>query len=312
MSKESELQVNVLIKSHHASAGTCEFTVTRDDSSNIIDDAMSLSGDVYGPLCKRSQTLPARAPLVTEIIDGTFAAHATIPDPTPWSPELPATYTVTVQLTSAANRSTTGNHHFGFKALETRSQSFYLNQRRFVPRIVQLDSSPEALDSLLDIVTEEHLCLAISHPTSALLKMASEQGCWIFIVLTGNESTQDVHNWSQYPACFGMLYSTDAVESNLIEIRDELALRTLVGQELRGGDTLANGFHFAVSRLEELSSIDSGACPVIVTQSDNRLSIENARRTCELLQRDATSHGDFAGYAILNPLSPREGSATGN
>lgn len=304
MPDESDLQISVEVKDYHPSSALCGITVTSDNIAELQTGTTSLSGDIYGPVCKGSQTLPSRATIVDTSSQGALTASATVLDPTPWTPELPATYLATVHVSIDGDSPLTCNHQFGFKSLEIRNDSFYVNQRRFVPRLAQLNLQGLDASDLLDIVKEEHLCLAVSHPAHDLLRLATEQGCWVVILLDGSEDPATVLSWCKHPACFAVVLTTEASIQLLNPLQNQIGAYTMLGQQVSPGQDISDLVQFVTVEASELNVVESTKKPVVVTRNDNGVSIENGRRGCELIQRDTAMTGDFAGYAVLNPETP--------
>ena len=304
MPTESDLKIRVEVKDHHPSSALCAITVTTGHVPNLQSEHVCLTGDIYGPVCKRSHTLPSRASIIDTSSHGTLTASATVLDPTPWSPELPATYLATVHASIDGDSPSTCTHQFGFKSLEIRNDSFYINQRRFVPRLAQLEIKNDDASNLLDVITEEHLCLATSHPTHDLLELATEQGCWVLIMLDGSEEPATVLSWCKHPACFAMVLMSEASIQLINPLRDYVTSYTLLGQQITAGQVLSEFVQFVTVDANELEALDITNRPIVVTRNDRDVSIENGRRGCELIQRDATVYGDFAGYAVLISATP--------
>ena len=304
MPNELDLQISVEVKDHHASSALCGITVESDNITELQTGTPSLSANIYGQVCKGSQTLPSLASIVDTSAHGALTGSATVIDPTPWTPELPATYLATVHLSIDDGSPSTYNHPFGFKSLETREDSFYINQRRFVPRLAQLNVQDHDVRDLLDVIREEYLCLAIRHPKTELLELATEQGCWVFVLLDGSEDPATVLSWCKHPACFAVVLTTEASIQLIDPLRNQIMALTMLGQQVTAGQTLSDFVHFVMVEASELGAIDFAKKPIVVTRNDSSVSIENGRRGCELIQRDTAATADFAGYAVLNSKTP--------
>jgi beta-galactosidase/beta-glucuronidase len=68
----------------------------------VASEELTLGGFVYGPLCDRTQTLPARCPFVAkQNAPGELLAEAIVPDPCFWSAQLPMVYRLRLELRAA-------------------------------------------------------------------------------------------------------------------------------------------------------------------------------------------------------------------
>ncbi|MCH5372362.1 MAG: hypothetical protein JJ992_00170 [Planctomycetes bacterium] len=88
-------------------------------------DGYRLEGEVYGPLCESSRTLPARARLVDSGGGQTVLARAVVADPCPWSATVPAYYRVRLCLSAGDERLEQRDHTFGFLAAGVAGRRLY-------------------------------------------------------------------------------------------------------------------------------------------------------------------------------------------
>ena len=85
-------------------------------------DGWRIDGDVYGPHCKLSDTLPARIKLHDLGEGKSPLSSAIVPDPCPWSAELPATYIVTTNISQKDKLVQSNIQQLAFKTLTTTRQ----------------------------------------------------------------------------------------------------------------------------------------------------------------------------------------------
>src|SRR6476646_3772891 len=77
------------------------------------DTGLSLAGHVRGPRCLHAQTLPLTGPLTDLGAGPTLLARAVVPEPTFWSPDLPAIYDVTIDLRRGPQTIATARREIG-------------------------------------------------------------------------------------------------------------------------------------------------------------------------------------------------------
>ena len=134
---------------------------------------MRLAGELAGPECRRSTTLPAGAALVDRGPGSAgLLAHAVLTEPAFWTPELPNLYRLTVRAVVDDRAVAETSRWIGLRRSGVRGRSLWLEGRRWVPRGIVCDPADVDAPSL-----HAHGATAVVHdPPEALLKVADETG----------------------------------------------------------------------------------------------------------------------------------------
>ena len=264
-------------------------------------EGVTLQGTVQGPECHNATTLPATIPLRTVHGADPFLAKAVVPDPCCWSPHLPATYRVRVEIVRKDIVVAVSEHTVGLKSLHTDENSLYLESRRWVLRAAYL-SKPNEVN--LNAWRKTGLAMYVEEPSEKLCQQASELG--ILIIGSITNASHDIAARLRELSCWPALAIAvlDPSVQNLAHL-SRFAPNLLLAQHI-DGESLNQvcpdcALVFAdVSKISDLSAISAQSyCPIIATrQVETELNITNRRTACDHLQRDLAPIGDFAGYCV--------------
>ena len=130
-----------------------------------------LQGSLTGPRRRRDTTLPTRVPLVAcPGADG--SARATFTEPAFWTPEMPNLYRLEARLLDGPTTVAEYEGMVGLRRLGVRGTSFWLDGRRWVPRVVGTESQACDVALLHDL----HAGVEVRDPGPHLLAAADEAG----------------------------------------------------------------------------------------------------------------------------------------
>jgi hypothetical protein len=268
-----------------------------------------LVGELAGPFCRYSQTLPARIRFVDRGPGASLLAEAIVPDPCFWTPELPFLYKAELRITAGeepdGDITVAAGRAFGIRRLGVEKASIYLDARRFVPRGVFRECVGVAdLKRARDTAS----ALYVSDPSEDVLQEASEDGVLLAVRLRApDNATRD---------------RVAVLQSELARIGRCPAVAVVVldgditaGPELRAaarGMLLAQhvtsaGAYFAPAPWAHLlwwpideqtpAGTPSHDLPILVYRpARENATIEESRRACDRLQAELATLGDFAGY----------------
>ncbi|MCA9177317.1 MAG: hypothetical protein KDB14_22665 [Planctomycetales bacterium] len=287
-----------------------------------------LSGQVTGPLCESSRTLPASLPLRFLGSDPTPLACAEVPDPTFWSPELPALYRVDVEVTAGHGLRNVETRWLGLKRFGAKGPSWFNDGRRAVIRAAQCsigEVNRELAAEWLESRMSPLLVVDRFDPSlSDYLEGAARWGLPLLIALTSrsSECVNTVRQLAQSPfqaATTMLLIPSDAISEAdadaVRKVRGNLPLVaclpvdtiSIAGDPCEARST-NQGSHTHRADWADAWLIDESAAetfrdparPVMIYRHTETsfTGAAEPRRECERLQRDCTHAGDFAGYVI--------------
>lgn len=156
-----------------------------------------LTGEVYGPFCARSETLPARFTLRDAGPGESLLAMTCVVDPVFWTPELPATYRVRVQLTHPDSPPREVTHTFGLRWLQVHGDAFFQQNRRIIVRGGWVSPGMN-IDS-----SWSQVAVVATSPTADALAATTNNG--VVVLLATNERdpaklNRELRSAAQYPA----------------------------------------------------------------------------------------------------------------
>lgn len=93
-----------------------------------------LDGQLSGPYCRLSHTLPVATPLSKTAGPAGWSARVDLIDPCFWSPQMPAYYRLRLRCKQAGQGTEGVERPVGIRHLAARRQSLYLEGRRWVVR----------------------------------------------------------------------------------------------------------------------------------------------------------------------------------
>lgn len=167
--------------------------------------ALRLEGELTGPECRRSITLPAGASL-TDLGAGEagLLAKAVLTEPAFWTPELPNLYRLTARLVAEGQTVADTTRRIGLRRSGVRGRSLWLEGRRWVPRGGGCD--PQSCD--LSLLHDAGVAAVISDPPQSLLAAADESGVAIIAVaeardgrpLDADALVERIGIWAMHPS----------------------------------------------------------------------------------------------------------------
>jgi len=262
---------------------------------------LKLTGIVRGPRCLHAATLPLTARLSDLGPGPTVLARALIPDPSSWSPDLPAIYDVNIQVLSDGQVIATERRELGFRALGVRRTGFVMEGKPWVLRGIHQSSTSAALPREWHDASAAYVA---SQPTSEALAEASQFGALAVVQIDAGQ--------------------TD-IEHCLREVSKEPSVALAV---IQGASADCATFSNVAPNVLLAQAIDAGSEPVVMPwakaawvaardpiwlgqlQQAFRLPIvavrsleysqplEIARAECDRLQRELVTIGQFAGYVV--------------
>lgn len=167
--------------------------------------ALRLEGELAGPECRRSITLPAGASLVDlGAGDAGLLAKAVLTEPAFWTPELPNLYRLTARLVADGQVEAATSRRIGLRRSGVRGRSLWLEGRRWVPRGVGRD--PLSCD--LAVMHAAGVAAVVSDPPESLLTAADESGVAIMAVaeagdgrpLDADALVERIGTWAMHPS----------------------------------------------------------------------------------------------------------------
>jgi len=167
--------------------------------------SLRLAGELAGPECRRSITLPAGASL-GDLGPGEagLLARAVLTEPAFWTPELPNLYRLTVRLVADGQTVAETTRRIGLRRSGVRGRSLWLEGRRWVPRGVACGS--HSCD--IDTVDQAGVAAVIVDPSEGVLVGADEAGLAVIAVAAGaegrplaaDEIVERIGRWAMHPA----------------------------------------------------------------------------------------------------------------
>jgi hypothetical protein len=259
----------------------------------------TLAGELTGPHCRYSQTLPARIRFVDRGPGPTLLAEAIVPDPCFWTPELPFLYSAELRLSTGDSISPT---MIGIRRLGVRGTSIYLDARRCVVRGVRLEAA-----GIEDIkaAREAASALYVDEPGEAVLEEASREGVLLVVrlheLLADERLVTEVARIGRWPAVVAVVLDESVLAGE--ELR-RAAPNALFAQRFVPGtrsvverrpwaDLL--WWEIGHGELFQMPAVEDE--PTIVFRAMSEAEpIPIRRKNCDRLQADLAGIGDFAGY----------------
>ncbi len=174
-----------------------------------------LCGTITGPYCKYAQTLPASYPCSDQGPGPTALARATLLDACAWSPDLPATYQVTLEFWD-------GEHSLGcleritaIRRFGPVGRSFSLNGKRTVLRIGQIATTVQPLAAWRAARLTRLVDLA--EATDGLCQEASELGVPLIVEVPSRAGPLRDHlrQIARWPAVVAALLPAELMDAGL-------------------------------------------------------------------------------------------------
>lgn len=270
-----------------------------------------LSGELLGPFCRYSHTLPAKIRFADRGPGKTLLAEAVVPDPCFWTPELPFLYRATFQIVDKSGGAATvaNDRPFGIRRLGVDGTSIYLDTRRFVFRGVRRDTA-EVND--LKEARSTAAVLYVSNPGDDFLREASEEGVLLAVDLTsergdslprsvgGGDIADALSRLARFPAAAIVILNADVPFAKKLRLA---ARNTLLAQRATSvlPPSLAAWAHVAWWEIDDPHEHRSSPpnVPIVVyREARETTTIGEGRRACDRLQAELADLGDFAGYFV--------------
>jgi hypothetical protein len=265
------------------------------------DDAgLTLTGLVRGPRCLHAQTLPAMFPMVDLGPGPTLLARTVVPEPTFWSPELPAIYDVTVNLQRGDELLASARFEIGLRSFGVRGRDFVLAGKRWVLRGVMPSSTTATLPRAWHDASAVFVA-SWSDLADDQLAEASQFGALAVVELAAG-GAHEIRRLARHPAVALAVQQHDFPSGMK---RADVPPNILLGQRMGDGDRVirqpwADVLLVESTVAELLARITAlGDLPVVVVRPlAQSLPIDDARAACDQLQRDLAPLGQFAGYIV--------------
>lgn len=265
-----------------------------------VDDAgVKISGEVRGPRCRSAQTLPLSVPLVDLGQGPTLLARAVVPDPTFWSPDVPAIYDVTVNLLHHGQTLATARRSIGFRPVGVRNGQFRSEAKNWVLRGVCTSSTTAAAIAEWQTTSSAYVA---EYYVDRFVE-ASELGV---IAIADLDAKQDIslqlRQLALHPAAAvaivrvgpGVNLKLTGIAPNVLLAQALPALGPFTPQAWAQAIWAESADSALLSTLQS-----NGKLPIIaVRKLGTPAQIGEARAACDDLQRDLASVGQFAGYVV--------------
>ncbi len=269
-------------------------------------EPLRLRGELSGPTCRFSQTLPATICFQDRGrgISG-LLAEAVVPDPCFWTPELPFLYRARIEVlqTNGENLATI-ERSFGIRRLGVRGRSLNLDGERWVPRCVWRD---ESILADLSAARDSSAMLRVPLPDEKFLAEASSSGVPLMVDVQGDD-TQVVAQLRRLARWSAVLVAIVDPHTPLDPMGRPPAGNLLLAENVAVGEPISQPA-WAQLAVCEVGAIDEFAARVAnpsmpvfavrrLPKTEKAPDIKTARTACDRLQYDLASIGDFAGYCV--------------
>lgn len=278
--------------------------------AGVLEPDQELLGEVHGPFCAGTRTLPARMSLRYLGADPAPLATALIPDPSIWLPELPATYRVHLRVVQQGRTLSETEMPLGLRWFAAQRRSFLENGQRVVVRGGVPDAeNPRDAQAYRD--ARLHQVLHEEAVSDALLQEADEAGVPLVVVASADaDFPATLRRMARHAAVSLVLAPESLVEQLSLDEalfqaacrnRGGLAVAAMTERPLPKPWTPPSCKLFAATAHRSDAAWDAAPWPQIVLGRQARDPscgdpVIGVRRACECLQRDNASRGDFAGY----------------
>lgn len=285
-------------------------------------DGWKLTATLSGPENLLAATLPI-AQTLAPAVDNAHAADdalflaAVLPDPSYWLTDSPARYRVDCELRRHGELVAQESRELGICPVAAQGKNLFIAGKRAVARgavfspatINELQSAGDAAE-LWQTLREERMSIVLNECRAGLLAAASIQGVSVVADLRsfcGADLMERLEEFSRFPATLAALLPA-ALDSSLAAPLRSLkqvnrVLRVVDAAELAASEVPAWA-QAALVAADDASyfsqAIESIVRPIFTQRRAEQpfAAPTAARRACELLQRDLTPYGDFAGYLV--------------
>jgi hypothetical protein len=275
-----------------------------------VDEDFSLTGLLVGPECQYGHTLPIRYPFVALRRDRPPLAEAFIAEPCFWSADMPHLYRAEIEVRRGQQVVERVERWFGIRPLGARPRthgtsdasgqaSLVFAGNRYVIRAVHRDHVPT---TELGDWREQVAAMIVRDPEDALCEEASRVGVLLIAEVDGSteECRAEIRRLAHWPAVGVVIVESRAAACAQGIVPPNL----LMAQVLETPDAApADGASVVVCSAEDVGKFEAVArncpLPVLARRSAKRqATLGDARRLCDILQRDLAPLGQFAGYLV--------------
>ena len=266
-----------------------------------------LTGHVVGPTCEYSRTLSAKVPFAMKRNQGPndeakpLLAEAIVPDPCFWSQELPFVYRAEVELRCGEELLAAADRPFGIRPLGARGRRLVWEGRPWLLRAAEAHELPESSPAEWRAAD---LAMLVEEPGDDLCREASRVGAVLVADLTGTPERLDeeLRRLCRWPAVALAILDTaqQLGENHRAAARNLLLAQRLTADSDSSPRPWANLLVCGESHVEAMSphAVDV-TLPIVVQRLCGWCDeLDEARRQCDLLQRDLAGRCDFAGLIV--------------
>ncbi|MBA4018607.1 MAG: hypothetical protein C0483_15690 [Pirellula sp.] len=319
-SRQADVNVNTRIDIAVTNS-SCEATVFYDDAGEAsariyalaaptidgrlltVDELADCRLDcrVEGPKCRYSTTLPTRVKLTHRGVTNwgeipALVAEAYLPDPCPWSPELPFLYRVIGEVRLGETVIAEIDQSFGIRPMSVVRNRVKFQGKTWVPRIVRqehvLGEAP------LVQWRETSTVLAVVDPHDDDCKAADEVGVLLLadLRMRGEQLLTRMRQLSRFPSVAMIETQEWVLETERSSARNTLTVAEI--QHLQNSQSKPDVYIWPNENGDfDIASETTRKHAVIASRDvDNATSLMEARSACDALQRDLAGVYDPAGY----------------
>jgi hypothetical protein len=269
----------------------------------------TISGQLLGPSCEFSHTLPAKHSF-REVDRGddrlrAALAEAIVPDPCFWTPDLPFLYRAQIQV-HGGSEVADADRIVGIRRLGVRGRSLFFDGKRFVLRAIECKVQNAELEMFLEsnqgFLRETWTALILQNPGEEVCDFASRRGILIVAEMqpTDDLFLRSLHRLARWPAVgIAIIPGHDAVSANRFGDNSTLLLAQFIAAEQQLTHApWADLLFVEVTQPAVFRDQTAGlGLPVVAVRRRSAANhIEQARAECDILQSDLAPFGDFAGY----------------
>lgn len=299
---------------------TCEATVFYDDAGEASARIYALAAPtidgrlltvdelaecrlmcrVEGPKCRYSTTLPTRVKLTHRGVTNwgdlpALVAEAYLPDPCPWSPELPFLYRVIGNVYLGERLIAEIDQTFGVRPMSVVRNRIKFQGKTWVPRGVTLDCTERPP---LETWRESSTMIIVDDSSFELLDEAGRVGVSVNVLLEGGtpDLARKAAELSRLPAVALITVEANCDPSVIASARNTLFMSERTPEARNCTQVQYQLFEGAGAGPDWPTDI---TVPLIAFRDIGvSVQFEEARRLCDVLQRDLAGRGDPAGYFV--------------
>ena len=264
----------------------------------------TISGQLIGPSCEFSHTLPANHPF-REIdrgddLQSAALAEAIMPDPCFWTPDLPFLYRAQMQVHRGIEVVEV-DRIVGIRRLGVRGKSLFFDGKRFVLRALECKMQNAELKSFLehnqDFLRETWTALILENPGDEVCEFASRRGILIVADLQATDDSllRSLRRLARWPAIgIAIIAGHDAVSANRFGDISTLLLAQIIAaeQQLTHAPWADLLFVEATQPADFHEKTAGLGVPVVAVRRRSAANpIEQARAACDILQSDLAPFG---------------------